>query len=167
MPVLIFSVAVLALPAAPPVPVLMTVPVEGSLTRRMVRLWMVAATLFSVITRGRLITLALPWSSRAVKRAASACTPSSEPSTRSSVELADELRRVVDAVRDVAHDDGVGAVVEGDAAAVGEHALHLLDERLVGLGVVDADVADAQRLELARGLFRGAQRLALLLQPGD
>jgi len=38
MPVLIFSVAVLADPAAPPVPVLMTVPVEGSLTRRIVRL---------------------------------------------------------------------------------------------------------------------------------
>ena len=83
MPVLIFSVAVLALPAAPPVPVLMTVPVEGSLTRRIVRLWMVAATLFSVMTRGRLMTLALPCCSRAVKRAASACTPSSEPSTTS------------------------------------------------------------------------------------
>src|SRR5438477_7367078 len=83
MPVLIFSVAVLALPAAPPVPVLMTVPVDGSLTRRIVRLWMVAATLFSVMTRGRLMTLALPCCSRAVKRAASAFAPSSEPSTRS------------------------------------------------------------------------------------
>jgi hypothetical protein len=38
IPVLIFSVAVLALPAAPPVPVLMTVPVEGSFTRMIVRL---------------------------------------------------------------------------------------------------------------------------------
>jgi len=38
IPVLIFSVALLAVPAAPPVPVLMTVPVDGSFTRRMVRL---------------------------------------------------------------------------------------------------------------------------------
>src|SRR2546425_3491839 len=53
------------------------------------------------------------------------------------------------------------AVVEGDAAAIGEHALHLVDERLVGLGVIDADVLDAQRLELALGLLRRAQRLAL------
>src|SRR2546425_10792616 len=59
------------------------------------------------------------------------------------------------------------AVVEGDAAAIGEHALHLVDERLVGLGVIDADVLDAQRLELALGLLRRAQRLALLLEAGD
>ena len=86
IPVLIFSVAVLALPAAPPVPVLMTVPVEGSLTRRIVRLWIVAATLFMVMTRGRLMTFALPSSSRAVKRVESDCEPSIEPSARSSAE---------------------------------------------------------------------------------
>ena len=86
MPVLIFSVAVLAEPAAPPVPVLMTVPVEGSLTRRIVRLWIVAATLFMVMTRGRLMTLPLPCSSRAVKRALRLWEPLSEPSARSSAE---------------------------------------------------------------------------------
>src|SRR2546428_3692179 len=86
MPVLIFPVAVLAAPGAPPVPVLMTVPVEGSLTRRIVRLWIVAATLFIVMTRGRLTTLPLPCSSSAVKRAVSACEPLSEPSARSIAE---------------------------------------------------------------------------------
>src|SRR5690242_4716906 len=88
MPVLIFSVAELAEPAAPPVPVLMTVPVDGSFTRRIVRLWIVAATLFIVMTRGRLMTLALPSSSRLVKRAEREFAPSSEPSARSSAEPA-------------------------------------------------------------------------------
>src|SRR5262245_32386516 len=82
MPVLIFSVAVLAEPAAPPVPVLITVPVDGSLTRRIVKLWIVAATLFMVMTRGRLMILALPSSSRAVKRVVRVVAPLSEPRER-------------------------------------------------------------------------------------
>src|SRR5579885_2561314 len=86
MPVLIFSVATVAPPATPPAPVFTTVPVEGSFTRRIVRLSIVAATLFMVMTRGRLITLPLPSCSSAVKRAASACVPSIDPSARSSAE---------------------------------------------------------------------------------
>src|SRR5579884_2271378 len=73
-------------PGTPPAPVFTTVPVEGSFTRRIVRLSIVAATLFMVMTRGRLITLPLPSCSSAVKRAASACVPSIEPSARSSAE---------------------------------------------------------------------------------
>src|SRR5262249_3385791 len=80
----IFSVVVFAVSAAPPVPVLLTVPVDGSLTRRIVKLWIVAATLFMVTTRGRLTTLPLPASSRAVKRTARSCAPLSDPSARSS-----------------------------------------------------------------------------------
>src|SRR4029450_7843236 len=79
MPVLIFSVAVFAVSAAPPVPVLMPVPVDGSLTRRIVKLWIVAGTLFMVTTRGRLTTLPLPASSRAVKRAARSLAPFGDP----------------------------------------------------------------------------------------
>ena len=47
---------------------------------------MVAATLFIVMTRGRLMTLPLPACSRAVKRVASEWTPSIEPSARSRAE---------------------------------------------------------------------------------
>jgi len=68
-------------------------------------------------------------------------------------------------VRDVAHDDRVRPVVEGDAAALAEHALHLVDERVVGAGVVDLDVLDAQGLELPLRVLGGPQRLALLLEP--
>src|SRR5262245_60132820 len=86
IPVLIFSVAVLPPPATPPVPVLITVPVDGNFTRRIVRLWIVAGTLFIVITRGRLITLPLPSCSRAVSRDESDIEPSSEPRATSSAE---------------------------------------------------------------------------------
>src|SRR5207247_9069920 len=52
------------------------------------------------------------------------------------VELLDQLARVLEAVRDVAHDDRVRPVVEGDAAGVAEHALHLVDERSVRAAAV-------------------------------
>jgi hypothetical protein len=55
-------------------------------TRMIVKLWIVAATLFMVMTRGRLITFALPSFSRDVSRAVSECAPSSEPSARSRAE---------------------------------------------------------------------------------
>jgi hypothetical protein len=53
------------------------------------------------------------------------------------VELTHQLGGILDAAGDVAHDDRVRTLVERDAAAVGEDALHLVDERVVGAGVVD------------------------------
>ncbi len=47
-----------------------------------------------------------------------------------------------------------------------EHALHLVDEGVVGAGVVHLHVVDAQRLELARGVLGGAERLPLFFEAG-
>src|SRR5262249_60647268 len=47
------------------------------------------------------------------------------------IQLVDEIRRVHGTAVDVPHDDGVRTIVESDAAAVGEDALHLVDQRTV------------------------------------
>ena len=83
MPVLIFSVALCAVPAAPPAPVEITVPVLGSRTRRMRKLSIVAGRLLSVTTRGREMIFTLPSFSSAVRRASRVSDPSIEPSRMS------------------------------------------------------------------------------------
>ena len=84
------------------------------MTRRIVRLWMVAATLLSVTTRGREMMRPWPFCSSAVRRTSSDWAPLSEPSARSSAlpePATTLLAREVDQERHAA-----GAAAEAGAA---------------------------------------------------
>ncbi len=78
----------------------------------------------------------------------------------------DQLFDLVEVAGDVAGDDDVGALVDGDRSAGREEILGAILE-LLGLGVGDGDEARLDRGELELALAPRDGKLALLVEIGE